>query len=158
MQANAALYLPAERVDLADVFPGARAAGGSFSPKMAFDVPFKDTYVRFNVMPARDVAEHLRQFVAYVESLEDAPADKEAAKDAIAKARTVLGVQTELEFEGNEELGDLLEQINDRYKGCLFLFDSVVLHEGTCLPGRSNLPLNKPSTRRAKRTRVRFRT
>jgi hypothetical protein len=135
MQANAALYLPAERVDLADVFPGTRAAGGIFSRNMAFEVPFKDTYVRFNVMPARDVAEHLRQFVAYVESLEDAAADKEAAKDAITKARTVLGLQTELEFEGNEELGNLLEQINDRYKGCLFMFDSVVLHGGDVLVG-----------------------
>jgi hypothetical protein len=142
MQANAALYLPVEEVDLSDVFPDAQPAGGLFRRKSAFKVPFKNTYVRFNVMPNADVPEHLRQFVAYIESLEDIPADKEVAKGAIAKARTVLGLQTELDFEGNEELGDLLEQINEHYKGCVFMFDSVVLHGGEVLVG----PLKEAAT------------
>lgn len=142
MRANATLYLPVEQVDLSDVLPGAHPAGGIFRRKSAFAVPFKDTCVRFNVMPSADVSEHLRQFIAYIESLEDSPTDKDAAKAAIARSRTVLGLQTELEFEGNEELGELLERINEHYRGCVFMFDSVVLHGGEVLVG----PLKEAAT------------
>jgi hypothetical protein len=54
----------------------------------------------------------------------------------------VLALQTDLEFEGNEELGDLLEKINDHYKGCIFMFDSVVLYGGEVLVG----PLKEAAT------------
>jgi len=91
MQANAALYLPVEEVDLSEVFPGARPAGGIFRRKSAFSVPFKDTYVRFNIMPSADVPGHLEQFAAYVESLGDSPSDKEAAKVAIARSAVARG-------------------------------------------------------------------
>jgi hypothetical protein len=78
MPANAALYLPIESVDLADVFPDAKPAGGFFDSKSAFRVPFKDTSVRFNVMPRADVPEHLEQLVAYIDSLQDTPVDKKS--------------------------------------------------------------------------------
>jgi GNAT superfamily N-acetyltransferase len=135
MPANAALYLPIEGVDLADVFADAKPARGFFDSKSAFRVPFNDTSVKFNVMPRETVAEHLEQFVAYIDSLQDSPADKEAAKAALRGARTVLGLQTELEFEGNEDLLDMLDRILSHYKGCMFIFDSVVLDDGTVLVG-----------------------
>jgi GNAT superfamily N-acetyltransferase len=135
MPANAGLYLPIEGVDLADVFPNATSAGSFSDRKSAFRVPFKDTSVKFNVMPRAAVAEHLEQFVAYIESLQDSLAAKEAAKAALRNARTVLGLQTELEFEEDEDLMDLLDRILNHYKGCMFIFDSVVLHDGTVLVG-----------------------
>lgn len=86
-------------------------------------------------MPKADVPEHLRRVAAYVESLDDNQADKDAARRAIETARTVLGLQTDLEFEGNEELGDMLERINEHYKGYVFMFDSVVRYDGEVLVG-----------------------
>lgn len=137
MPANAALYLPIEGVDLADVFPDAKPAGSFFDRKSAFRVPFKNTSIKFNVMPGEAVAEHLDQLAAYIDSLPDSPADKESAKAAVAGTRTVLGLQTELEFEGNDgdDLVDLLDKLLGHYKGCIFWFDSVVLHDGTVLVG-----------------------
>jgi hypothetical protein len=141
IQANAALYLPVAEVDLRDVFPGAQLAGGLFARGSAFRVPFKDGSVRFNIMPAAQVARHLAEFVAYIESLEESEAAKETAARAVEATKTVLGLQTDLEFEGNEELGDLLEKINEHYQGCVFMFDSV-LHGGEVLVG----PLKEAAT------------
>jgi hypothetical protein len=135
MQANAALYLPVATIDLKDVFPDAQPAGGLFRRNSAFRVPFKEGSVRFNIMPTDQVVQHLIQFAAYIESLEESETAKDAATRAIKATKTILGLHTDLEFEGNEELGDLLEKINDHYQGCIFMFDSVVLHGGEVLIG-----------------------
>jgi hypothetical protein len=83
----------------------------------------------------------LAEFVSYIESLEESEAAKETAARAVEATKTVLGLQTDLEFEGNEELGDLLEKINEHYQGCVFMFDSV-LHGGEVLVG----PLKEAAT------------
>jgi hypothetical protein len=142
MHANAALYLPVSEIDLRDVFPDAQPAGGLFRKGSAFRVPFKGGSVRFNIMPEPQVAAHLASFAGYLESLDESDTAKQAALRAIEATKAVVGLETDLEFEGNEELGDLLERINDRYKGCIFMFDSVILHDGEVLIG----PLKKAAT------------
>jgi hypothetical protein len=105
-------------------------------------------------MPAAQVARHLAEFVSYIESLEESEAAKETAARAVEATKTVLGLQTDLEFEGNEELGDLLEKINDHYQGASSCLTAWCFMAARCSWVRSRkLPLNKP-TRRAKRTRV----
>ena len=71
----------------------------------------------------------------YVASLDEDDASKEAATRAIAATGLVLGLETQLEFEGNDEIGELLEKINDHYKGFIFMFDSLVLHGNEVLVG-----------------------
>jgi hypothetical protein len=135
MPANASLYLPAGEVDLRDVFPDARPVGGLFRRGSAFRVPFKDDAVHFNIMPRAQVAAHLAQFATYLASLDESETAKQAAMRAIEATKTVVGLETDLEFEENEELGDLLEKIVDQYKGCILMFDSLILHGGEVLVG-----------------------
>jgi hypothetical protein len=47
----------------------------------------------------------------------------------------VLGLETQLEFEDTDEIGELLEKINDHYRGFIFMFDSIVLHGNQVLVG-----------------------
>jgi hypothetical protein len=54
----------------------------------------------------------------------------------------VLERETDIEFECDEEIGDLLVKIAWRYKGCIFIFDSVVSHDGEALVG----PLKEAAT------------
>jgi hypothetical protein len=135
MPANAALYLPVDDVELADIIPNAKRTGGFLWRGTAFQVPIKGGMVRFNVMPRDEVSQHLAQFSAYVTSLDEDDASKEAATRAIAATGLVLGLETQLEFEGNDEIGELLEKINDHYKGFIFMFDSLVLHGNEVLVG-----------------------
>jgi len=135
MPANAALYLPVDDVELADIIPNAKRTGSFLRRGTAFHVPIKGGTVRFNVMPRDEVSQHLAQFAAYVTSLDEDDASKEAATRAIAATGLVLGLETQLEFEGNDEIGELLEKINDHYKGFIFMFDSLVLHGNEVLVG-----------------------
>ncbi len=135
MPANAALYLPVDDVELSDIIPNAQRTGGFLWWGTAFQVPIKGGIVRFNVMPKGEVSQHLAQFSTYVASLDENDASKEAATRAIAATGLVLGLETQLEFEGNDEIGELLEKINDHYKGFIFMFDSLVLHGNEVLVG-----------------------
>ncbi|HLA71013.1 MAG TPA: hypothetical protein VK624_05845 [Steroidobacteraceae bacterium] len=135
MPANAALYLPVDDVELTDVIPNATRTGGFLWRATAFQVPIKGGTVQFNVMPKAEVPQHLAQFSAYVESLDEDDASRQAATQAIAATGSVLGLETQLEFEGNDEIGELLESINDHYKGFIFMFDSLVLHGNEVLVG-----------------------
>jgi hypothetical protein len=135
MPANAALYLPVDDVELADVIPNATRTGGFLWQGTAFKVPIKGGTVRFNVMPKVDVPQHLAQFSAYIASLDENDASKQAAARAIGATTTVLGLETQLEFEDTEEIGELLEKINDHYRGFIFMFDSIVLHGNEILVG-----------------------
>jgi hypothetical protein len=142
MQANAAIYLPSDRVDLRDVFPEAMLAGGLFRKKSAFRIPFKKHTVLFNVMPVGQVETHISQFLGYIDSLDESEEARDTTRRVVRSARTVLGLETGVEFEGNEELGDILVKIAEHYKGFLFIFDSVVLHDGEVLVG----PLKEAAT------------
>jgi hypothetical protein len=145
MQATASLYLPVAEVDLRDVFPGAQLAGGLFARGSAFRVPFKDGSVRFNIMPAAQVARHLAQFVAYIESLEESEAAKETAARAVEATKTVLGLQTDLEFEGNEELAIFWRRSMITTKGASSCLTAWCFMGARCSSVRSRkLPLNKP--------------
>jgi hypothetical protein len=116
-------------------FPMRREPAGTLWRRTAFQVPIKGGAVRFNVMPKVDVPQHLAQFAAYVASLDEDEASKQAATRAIAATVSVLGLETQLEFEDNEEISELLEKINDHYKGFIFMFDSIVLHGNEVLVG-----------------------
>ena len=135
MPANAALYLPVDDVELADIIPSVKRTGGFLWRGTAFQVPIKGGMIRFNVMPRDELSHHLGQLSAYVASLDEDDASKEAATVAIAATGTVLGLETQLEFEGNGEISELLEKINDHYKGFIFMFDSLVLHGNEVLVG-----------------------
>lgn len=142
MPANAALYLPVADVELAEIVPNAKRTGGFLWRRTAFLVPINGGIVRFNIMPRSEVPQHLAQFSAYVASLDEDDASKESAKRAIVATRSVLGLETQLDFEGNDEIGELLEKINDHYKGFILMFDSLVLHGNEVLIG----PLRSHST------------
>ena len=135
MPANAGLYLPADDVELGDIIPNAIRTDGFLWRSTAFQVPIKGGTLRFNVMPKVDVPQHLAQLSAYIASLEDDDASKQTAARAIAATTSVLGLETQLEFEDSHEIGELLEKINDHYKGFIFMFDSLVLHGNEVLVG-----------------------
>jgi hypothetical protein len=60
---------------------------------------------------------------------------RNAASCVIEATKAVLGRETDIEFECDEEIGDLLVKIAGRYKGCMFIFDSVVSQDGEALVG-----------------------
>lgn len=135
MPANAAIYLPYDKVDLCTIFPTAKSNKGLFSAATYFDVPCGAETVRFNLMPPGMIGRHLAGFLGYIESLPDEPDRKRDAQTAVRQSRTVLGLVAESEFADNHAIWQALFQIADAYDGYVFVNDSVLLANGAVIVG-----------------------
>jgi hypothetical protein len=135
MPANAALYLPKDAIDLTQVFETARAHKRLFGRVTHYDVTFGADVVRFNVMPAAEVAGHVSGLLRYVESLDQDATRKRDACFALQHTKTVLGLVTAREFEDNHAIWQALFRIADAYDGFVFAHGSVLLPSGAVLVG-----------------------
>jgi hypothetical protein len=135
MPANAAIYLPRPDVDLSALFPDAKSDKTPSRTPTYFDVAVDGDIVRFNVMEASRIEQHLRGFLGYIERLDQDPARKRDTAHAIAHTQTVLGLVTDRDFEQNPALWQSLFRIADAYDGLVFVHDSVLLPNGAVLVG-----------------------
>ncbi len=135
MPANAALYLPKDAIDLTHVFETARAHKRLFGRVTHYDVTLGADVVRFNVMPADEVAGHVSGCQRYIDSLDQDATRKRDACAAIGLTRCVLGLVTAREFEDNDAIWQALFRIADAYDGYVFVHGSVLLPSGAVIAG-----------------------
>lgn len=129
MRLNLCLYLPQVNADVRTVFPEARRLEGSFA------IPFRSATLKLNSMPETDLGEHLSGFLAYIESLAEPKEAKAEAAGIVRSTKTVLGLVTDLELRGNEDVPAFLGAILERFGGCMFAYDSVIRSDGEILVG-----------------------
>ena len=113
MPANAAIYIPTEKVD----------------------VPLGGETVRFNIMPRDEVATHLTGFQNYIASLPDDADRKQDASRAIRQTRIVLGLVAASDFTDNHAIWQSLFRIADAFDGYVFVHDSILLPNGAVIVG-----------------------
>ena len=135
MPANAALYLPAEKIDLRKLFPGSQSDMGWMRPATWFDVPLNGDTVRFNVMPPKSVPGHLGGFLNYIAALPDEEERKQDISSALQMTKTVLGLVAAREFTDNHAIWQSVFQIADAFDGYVFVHDSVLLPNGSVVVG-----------------------
>jgi hypothetical protein len=135
MGANAAIYLPYDGVNLADLFEGMIAGQGVQGRQSHFEVVLNGESVLFNIMPQSEMPRHLQGFAGYIDSLDEPNQCKSDAKGLVQHTKTVLGMVAQSEFDENPALWQSLFQIADKWDGFVFVFDSVLLPNGGVIVG-----------------------
>jgi hypothetical protein len=129
--AIAAIYLPADKIDLTKFLKVTESDKTLFRSATYFNVAIGSDIVQFNVMPKSEVSEHLIGLQGYINTLQEPEGKKLCARTAAKATQTVLGLVTEREFSDNEKIYSTLFEIAGFYKqGFVFVFDSLFL------PGR----------------------
>jgi hypothetical protein len=142
MPANAAVYIQEEKINLDDVFEDVKSDGGLSNSPSYYDVNINGDIVRFNIMPAKEVPNHIDGFLGYISSLDQDENRKKDTSYAISHTKIVLGLITDKEFEDNHGIWNSLFKIADKYNGLVFVNNSVLLPNGAVLVG-SMLDENK---------------
>jgi hypothetical protein len=134
MWRTAALYLAHELVDLSPLIPDVQALG---SPVHSWMFEIEGNASLFNVMPADEIAEHLKGLSSYLESRRrlDGNDAVNAALAYVERCRTVMGLVILHEFDADSATGNLLRAIAERFDGVVFVGDSVVHPDGRILCG-----------------------
>jgi hypothetical protein len=135
MPANAALYLPHAHIDLAPLFPDVVTKYDLNNAPITFSFTLNDDHVRYNVMPRDRMNPHLLGFRNYVKKLAGTDQQKRVAETYIFQTKTVLGLVTAGDFEGNQPLWDSLFQIAVAFAGCIFVLDSILTPTGDVIIG-----------------------
>ncbi len=134
MPANASIYLPASRVNLAKIFEHVESdKTGLLGRATYFDVRLDGDVVRFPIMPAEDVQEHLQGLMNYVASVGGEAEHLELIQRIVPRVSTVLGLLTDKEFEDNDAIWQSIFHIARAYDGLVFVHDSFMLGDGTVL-------------------------
>ncbi|WP_434930444.1 hypothetical protein ACRWQM_14535 [Shewanella sp. HL-SH5] len=135
MPANGAVYIQRDKIDLADIFDGVKSDKGIFRKASYYDIPLNGDVVRFNIMTAPELSNHINGFLGYISSLDQDERRKKDTSYAISHTMIVLGLSTDKEFEENHSIWKSLFDIADKYDGFVFVHDSVLLPSGTVLVG-----------------------
>ena len=135
MPANAAIYIPKEKIDLSNLFPETKSDKGWLRAANYFDVRLNGEVVRFNVMPRNEVAKHIAGFLNYIASLPDEAERKQDASIAIRQTQTVLGLVASSNFTDNDAIWQSLFQIAKAFDGYVFVHDSILLPNGAVMVG-----------------------
>ena len=135
MAANAAIYLPTDKVDLTDVYKSARGNGGLFKRATSYTVDINGDVVTFNLMPQEQIPAHIQGFLGYIASLDDEAERKQDAGFIVRHTKSVLGMATDREFEENHQLWASLFKIADYYDGYIFVHGSLLLPNGAVIVG-----------------------
>ena len=135
MPANAAIYLTRESVDLAELFPQAKSNKTWLRAASQFEIVLGTTVVRFNVMPKKEMKDHLMGFVGYVGTLDDEEQRLQDAVSIIPETKLVLGMVCDADFDDNDAIWPSLFQIAEHFDGFVFVYDSIILSTGAVLVG-----------------------
>ena len=100
-----------------------------------YDINLDGGVVRYNVMDASEVPQHINGFLGYISSLEQDEKRKEDTSYAISHTKIVLGLVADKEFEDNHAIWQSLFKIADKYNGFVFVYGSVLLPNGAVLVG-----------------------
>lgn len=135
MAANAAIYLPTDKVDLTAVFKSARSNGGFFKRATSYTVDINGDRVTFNLMPQEQIPTHIQGFLGYIASLDEEAERKQDASFIVRQTKSVLGMVADQEFEENHQLWASLFKIADYYDGYVFVHGSLLLPSGGVIVG-----------------------
>jgi hypothetical protein len=135
MAANAAIYLPTDKVDLTDVFKSARGNGGLFKRATSYTVDINGDVVTFNLMPREQIPAHIQGFLGYIASLDEEAERKHDASFIVQHTKSVLGLVADREFEENHQIWASLFKIADYYDGYVFVHGSLLLPSGGVILG-----------------------
>ncbi|MFO0748236.1 MAG: DUF4272 domain-containing protein [Myxococcota bacterium] len=100
--------------------------------------------VIFYVMPEADMQRHLAGFSRYVGSLGDDERRVADARKLIGKTTGVLGMVTDVTFDDNPGIWELIFAVIGAFDGFVFTFDSLVLANRTVLVGPLRLDPTVP--------------
>jgi len=131
MPANASIYIPHENIRLGSVFDDDRSSG---SPGVV-DLSIAGQLVRFNLMSKNDVQEHVNKFINYIQSLDMESDRMEDAITAIRQTKSVIGLETVLEFKECPEIWENLFKIAKHFDGYVFSYESLMLPNGGVIFG-----------------------
>lgn len=132
MPANAALYLPSEQINLHDVFESlvSNQKEGEY-----FELLLDTDLTTYNIMPKADIDGHISGFINYLSSLDEEKDRIQDAIEVIKHTKTVLGLAVEKEFDENPKIWESLFKIADKYDGHVFVYDSLLLPNGSVILG-----------------------
>ena len=131
MPANAAIYIPYQNVQFGAVF-----GDDKINEKQgAVDITLTDISVRFNLMSKDGIEEHVNSFINYIQTLDVAPDRIDDAIVAIRQTKSVLGLETDMEFEEYPEIWESLFRIAKHFDGYVFSYDSLMLPSGGVIFG-----------------------
>jgi len=135
MPANGAIYIQREKVDLTEVFDIVESDKGLFRKPTHYDVNLDGDIVRFNLMDRSQVSNHINGLLGYISSLDHDTKRKEDTSYALSHTKIVIGLVSERDFEENQAIWQSLFTIADKYDGFVFVYDSVLLPNGSVLVG-----------------------
>ncbi len=124
------LYFPTEKIPLGEVFPQGRP-GTSW-----FDYESGEGVVRLNLsLRGPDLGQHLRGFKSYVAGLPDPDASKVEAQRLLSEVKSCVGVILPHPVATESRIFASLMYLMEQFDGFMFLWDSVLLADGTFLVG-----------------------
>lgn len=129
-----ALYFPLEKLPLKSVFPNGRSDGGLLRSPTWFEYETGDGVVRLNLRH-EDLAEHLRGFRGYVAQLPNDGAARAEAQRLINRTKSAVGVVLLHPVSPDSRLFSSLISLIQRFDGFMFVFDSILLPNGSFLVG-----------------------
>lgn len=135
MPANGAIYIQHDNVDLTKVFGKAKSDKGLFRKPTYFELNLGGDAVLYNIMDSSQITRHIEGFLKYIDSLDQDEKRKRDTSYAISQTKTVLGLETDKEFDENHAIWQSLFKIADAYDGFVFVYDSILLPNGTVLVG-----------------------
>lgn len=131
---NCALYFPIAKLPLKKHFPEGKGDGYMFRSPTWFEYPTSEGVVRLNLQHD-DLMRHLDGLSAYVAQLPNSGAARSQTQELIRSSKAAVGVILPQPVETDSDAFQSLVGLIDRFAGFMFVYDSVMLPDGTFLVG-----------------------